>query len=296
MPNQWTSLQLASGDLELVILPGIGGRIWDVVFQGKSLLFQNPDLLGIQFDIDALSELPTRSPQFGFPLWGGEKTWIAPDTSWQDGGPFATLDSGPYQVVSQDVDHVVLESAICPHSHLSAARRITVASPTRWNIEHTVTNHGTKPRMTGIWSVMMINTPAKIGVAMDNPATHTVFGHAESLISATTNCVIANCAEQQEFKVGLANPYGETLIKNDETGTWMMCSTPKLASGDVFAHGQPVEIFNSGDYPYCEAEWHSPARDLGPDQSMQYRQDFEIGSADAPTSYRTQKELVTCMS
>lgn len=108
MPDIWKLETLRSGDLKMVILPGIGGRLWDVVFQGQSLLFQNRDLEGIVPDLNQLRGLPTRSPQFGFPLWGGEKTWIAPDTNWPDGAPFGALDSGAYEVVDASPAHITV--------------------------------------------------------------------------------------------------------------------------------------------------------------------------------------------
>ncbi|MEP2203532.1 MAG: hypothetical protein ABJI65_11750, partial [Tateyamaria sp.] len=266
------------------------------VFQGHSLLFQNRDLVGQAFDETHLASLPTRSPQFGFPLWGGEKTWIAPDKLWTDGAPFPSLDSGPYLVISNDVTHVELTSPVCSLSQLSVSRRISLMSATSWNITHTVTNHGPSPRETGIWSVMMIDTPAKIGVAMDTPQVHPVFGNAGSPIAKNANCVVADCARQQEFKVGLPNPNGATLIKFGNTGPWLICTTHPPLPQDNFAHQFPVEVFNSGDYPYCEAEWHSPKSDLRPGEALKFQQDFRIWPNDAPPAPDAPKELFSCMS
>lgn len=104
--EQWEIITLKLEDLKLDVLPGIGGRLWDIKIHGNSLLFQNPDLIGVSFDFNDMAALPTRSPQFGFPLWGGEKTWIAPDTLWSNGAPFPALDSGTYKVTSQDGTHL----------------------------------------------------------------------------------------------------------------------------------------------------------------------------------------------
>ncbi|WP_136440420.1 hypothetical protein [Pacificoceanicola onchidii] len=295
MSDRWRLLRLQNNELELVILPGIGGRLWDVVFHGQSLLFQNPDLNGIAFDDTDLADLPTRAPQYGFPLWGGEKTWIAPDTLWHKGSPFPALDSGPYQVTSQSDLHVEVISTICPISQLSVTRRITLTSSTTWRIAHTVTNHGAGSRTAGIWSVMMIDTPATIGVAMDKPEVSPVFGVAGSQVMPTPTGVVAQCAVPQEFKVGLPCPDGQTFITFGKTGPLLTCTTPPPMPEDNFAHGHPVEVFNSGDYPYCEAEWHSPARDLKPGQHLQFRQDFELWPNDAPPSSTRHKDLLSCM-
>ena len=60
MPDRWSVLQLQQGDLQLTVLPGIGGRLWDVQVGGNSLLFQNPDLDGVKVENTRLADLPTR--------------------------------------------------------------------------------------------------------------------------------------------------------------------------------------------------------------------------------------------
>ena len=300
MSDRWAVLQLKNNDLELTMLPGIGGRLWDVTFQERSLLFQNPDLAGLPFDDANLAGLPTRSPQFGFPLWGGEKTWIAPDTSWTNGAPFPALDSGAYQVTSSTETEVKMKSVVCPISDLAVTRRITLKTDRSWTIDHAVTNHGQVPRVTGAWSVMMIDTPAKIGVAMENPVFDPVFGVPTPLVSTHPSCVIADCASKQEFKVSTPNPDGETLIRFGERGPWMMCATPKPKQADSYAHQNPFEVFNSGDYEYCEAEWHSPQVNLLPGETLNFQQEFSVWSdqepSHAPKSSTLNKEFLSCMS
>lgn len=300
MSDQWATIQLQRNDLKLVALPGLGGRLWDVKFQDRSLLFQNPDLAGCSFEMTTLARLPTRSPQFGFPLWGGEKTWIAPDSSWIDGAPFPALDSGAYNVISSADDHVEMTSKTCPTSSLSVTRRITLCGENAWSFEHAVTNHGPSARMTGIWSVMMIDTPAKIGVGMVDPVFHSVFGNADSLVRSHLNCVVAACSKRQEFKVGLPCPDGRTFIKFGEDGPCLLCSVETPKQGERYAHQHPFEVFNSGDYDYCEAEWHSPQANLKPGETLRFQQDFRIWadqySANALKSAISDREFRSCMS
>ncbi len=300
MSDRWSVLHLEQGALRLTLLPGIGGRLWDVTFRDRSLLFQNPDLIGLEFDDTRLINLPTRSPQFEFPLWGGEKTWIAPDTSWQDGAPFPALDSGPYKITSQGDTHVELHSAVCPVSHLSVSRRISLTSGAGWLHEHQITNHGKSPRLTGIWSVMMLNTPARIGVTSDTPAFVTVFGSADGLVETHGTCAVVDCSRRQEFKIALPNADGPTLIQYGARGPWLTCSVPNPEPTDRFAHGSPVEVFNSGDYDYCEAEWHSPARTLSPGETLSLQQRFCLWTntclRSAPETPTNQKERLSCTS
>ncbi|WP_253282775.1 hypothetical protein [Ruegeria sp. HKCCD7318] len=274
--------------------------MWDINFRGKSLLFQNPDLDGLPFEDIQPSDLPTRSPQFGFPLWGGEKTWIAPDTSWANGAPFSALDSGPYQVRSKSDTHIKLVSTICPISNLSVSRRITLSSNDRWSIEHSVTNHGTHPRPTGIWSVMMLDTPAKIGVDTGAAQASTVFGNPDEMVTSDQTCVVSDCSRLQEFKVGLPNPDGNSLIRCGENGPWIGCSVTPPQKSDQYAHQHPFEVFNSGDYAYCEAEWHSPLCNLGSGETMSFKQAFRVWTNDevfnAQKKQSENKELLSCMS
>lgn len=297
MRDRWQAHYLQMNDLRLTLLPGIGGRLWDVEFLGHSLLFQNPDIVGADVEHTPIGDLPTRSPQFGFPLWGGEKTWIAPDTSWANGAPFPTLDSGAYAVTSKTNTQIEMASAICPLSHLSITRRITLTSGNSWTLEHSVINHGAGTRPTGIWSVMMLKTPATIGVELNEPTFDPVFGTAEGMVVKHTKCLVATCNKQQEFKVGLPNPNGKTLIFSGKDGLWLTCSVPVPEEPEDYAHQHPVEIFNSGDYAYCEAEWHSRLRALGAGETMHFKQTFEVFTdTQAADSLAHHKELVACMS
>ena len=282
MPIASSTISLRWGDLELALLPAVGGRLWDVTYCGRSLLFQNPDLVNLPSDLGNLRHLPTRSPQFGFPLWGGEKTWIAPDSSWMDGAPFPVLDSGPYEVSDQSPTHAILLSEICPASGLSVRRRISLTSGHSWSIDHVVTNHGKAGRLTGIWSVMMLDTPSALTVAMPEPAFETVFGDAGTCVVEAPQAVKIACDRMREFKVGMPNPTGETRIQCGWDGPLLECVVPAPKAEDVFAHGHPFEAFNSGDYAYCEAEWHSPAKVVEPGQSLSFSQIFTIENRQKP--------------
>ncbi|MEX0279716.1 MAG: hypothetical protein AB3N13_00850 [Arenibacterium sp.] len=297
MSDRWHLVHLQKGDLILTLLPGIGGRLWEVTFKKQSILFQNPDLLGIDVEEAALGNLPSRSPQFGFPLWGGEKTWIAPETEWANGVPFPVLDSGAYAVTSKTDSQVEMASAICPLSHLSITRRVSLTSANSFAIEHSVTNDGRATRPTGIWSVMMLETPTLIGVAANRPAFDPVFGSAQGMVTTHPDSVVVDCRTQREFKIGLPNPDGTTLIKSGTDGFWLTCGIPVSEGREDYAHRHPVEVFNSGDYAYCEAEWHSPLRALAPGETMQFKQVFKVvPDAQAASELAQHKALVSCMS
>ncbi len=157
--------------------------------------------------------------------------------------------------------------------------------------------------MSDQWSVLkqqqddldLVLLPS-IGVVMETPAAHPVFGTAGLMVSLNENSVVVDCASQQEFKVGLPNPDGQTLIKYGTSGPWLKCSIPKPSSSDSYAHQLPVEIFNSGDYAYCEAEWHSPQSTLKAGKTITFQQAFQIWSEDDPSTETLNEELRACMS
>lgn len=296
----WSELTLTNGALTLTLLPGVGGRLWDVALDGQSILFQNPDLIGQAVDLAGLDKLPTRSPQFEFPLWGGEKTWIAPDKDWPGGGPHPVLDSGPYSVSRQSKSSVAMTSNTCPISGLIVTREVALASPSSWYIRHRVRNTGPETRQVGIWSVMMLDHPARIGVPTDAPAIHLVFGDDGGRVAIRRAGIVSVCDAHKEFKVALPNPRGRALIRAAPPETWIVCGTPPPSQGDRFAHGAPFEVFNSGDYPYCEAEWHAPCKALPPDSDTSFEQVFHVWRGTTPPTEiklsNEERELMECMS
>lgn len=302
MSDIWKYHRLSMGPLELICLPGIGGRLWDIRFHDQSLLFQNPDLNNVIPDLTNLADLPTRSPQFGFPLWGGEKTWIAPDRSWPDGGPHPALDSAPYDLLDTTPHTLRMLSQKCPVSHLQVEREISLSSGSTFSIIHRVTNLGDSARFTGIWSVMMLRHPAQIGLSASQLTEITpIFGDSSGRVVRGGSAIVFDCNTRQEFKSGINTFDGRVMIRMQTAREPMILtsSTPAPERNTPFAHDQAFEVFNSGDYPYCEAEWHAPVQDLRPGESQTFRQDFSVqreATVHTNGSTRlTDLELLSCM-
>ena len=90
--------QIRKGPLELVLLPQVGGRIMRLAWQGEDLIFTHPDFRGRVEPVAQVEDVHAAKQRMGFRLWGGEKTWLAPQGRWTDGVPFVDLDSGAYTV------------------------------------------------------------------------------------------------------------------------------------------------------------------------------------------------------
>jgi len=275
----WATKILKYNDLELILVPGIGGRLMDVKYKGISLLFQNPDLLSHQPDLARLHELPTRAIHLSFPLWGGEKTWIAPDADWPDGAPHSVLDSGQYTFQRHQPLCASMLSAVCPQSKLQINRIIELRDSGNWTIRHQVTNKGSSPRFTGVWSVMMTQTPASYffrTVAGEIPKI--VFGEPEEAYSCHDGIGQINCDMRREFKLGI-HPASGTTAARLQTGIgvlWLVNRGRIVEQSEYYAHGHALEFYNSGHYNYGELEWHSPAVHLQPENTVEFELEYQL--------------------
>jgi hypothetical protein len=143
---------------------------------------------------------------------------------------------------------------------------------------------------------MMIDRPATIGVKMQNSGFQLVFGAVGNSVVELESGRIARCLAPQEFKIGLPNPDGKSLIKFGPNGPWLECCVPPPQPGEAYAHQYPFEVFNSKDYPYCEAEWHSPIALLQPNDIITYQQEFQLWADDTTFFCIEREEMIRCMS
>lgn len=90
--NGWACQTLENGPVKLVLVPQVGGRIMAIRWRGHDLSFRQPELEGQVIDVAGVGDLATRKREPGFPLWGGEKTWLAPQAHWQEGSPFLDFE------------------------------------------------------------------------------------------------------------------------------------------------------------------------------------------------------------
>jgi len=275
----WETEVLKYDDIELILVPGIGGRLMDVKYKGVSLLFQNPDLLSHQPDLTRLNELPTRATHLSFPLWGGEKTWIAPDADWPGGAPQSVLDSGQYAFQRHQPLCASMLSAVCSQSKLQINRIIKLRDSFNWTIRHQITNKGLNPRLTGIWSVMMTQSPASYfcrPVAGEIPKI--VFGDPEEAYSCDDGVGRINCDARREFKLGIHPASGITAARiHTSIGVlWLINRGRIVEQSEHYAHGHALEFYNSGHYDYGELEWHSPAVNLQPEQKVEFELGYQV--------------------
>ena len=93
------------------------------------------------------------------------------------------------------------------------------------------------------------------------------------------------------------NGNGKTNSKFDKKSIWLTCQTEPSLSQEAYSHGHNFEVFNSYDYPYCEAEWHSGTRAISPKESITFSQTFQICDRfELLQEPKYNSEIFSCMS
>ncbi|MGF1768867.1 hypothetical protein L4D06_15965 [Enterovibrio makurazakiensis] len=291
MKNTWKEAALTRGDLSLILVPGIGGRLMDVVYKGHSLLFTNPDLVGLTANpsTGALDIFPTRAKHVPFPLWGGEKTWLAPERYWQDQGPIPALDSAEYQVEMLGSHSVKMTSPKSPDG-LVITRTVSLSEDIegQFEIHHQITNESVETVNVGCWSVMMLKRNATIAFALvDATEVKTDFGEPANNLQTVGKHGLVRCDDDNEFKVGVHpdSPvsFAYCPIEHTSKGVLLTSSVETLFEATEYAHEHAFEVYNSSAYPYCELEWHGRMGSLAPQDSATLVTTFHVTESDQET-------------
>ncbi|MGX7006123.1 hypothetical protein [Caballeronia sp. KNU42] len=271
----WTALSMRQCELELTIVPALGGRLMSIRHKDVDLAYVNESLAGHVPNWSG-AQWRTLCGERDFPLWGGGKTWVAPEADWPGGAPQRYLDSGPYEVLSTWFESrsmgIELLSAVCRQSGLQIRRRIVLsAGDGAWTTSHELCNRGELERQCGIWDVLMLRRPGKVEVTIEGeadwresvvpfPAKGLLGDIRESaFVTGSTRLVTTQCVEAVEFKLGVKNSAGVIHVELDlpEGKRMLRRSFPVIADAR-YAHGTPLEVFNSPTLPYFEIESHGP--------------------------------------
>jgi hypothetical protein len=279
--------------LTLHVVPSVGGRLMGIALDGDELCFVNPLLRGRHASDDernGVSAWADLCGAWGFPLWGGGKTWLAPESAWPGGAPHRDLDSGAWAVTHTWFDEhgmgIHLQSPLCRDSGLQLQRRLSLPSEgTAWSVEHSVNNRGRTAWRGGLWDVLMLQRPAWLSVAL--PAAHAAHWPAavrtlpgkgsvaalcrSGVLLPERNHIDVVCAQPGEFKLGFDSEAG--VVHADlpgAAGTLRYQRRSQLPAAAIYAHGHPLEVFNAPALPYFEIESHSPFTTLQPGEQMRF--------------------------
>lgn len=280
----WPAWRLQQGAITLHVVPSVGGRLMGMAWQGVERVFVHPALAGRTADLSRPLAEQGLCVGWHFPLWGGGKTWLAPQAAWPEAAPHPDLDHGAWVVDEATCDAhglvLALTSPVCRHTGLQLRRRLVwPAGEATWRIEHTVHHRGTQPLDVGLWDVLMLRQPAVVQVPTPEPTSVWAVPGLPTLATLQQQGVVTlvtllthqhghttvQCDRALEFKCGFAAPEGALQVRFPAAqggGVYRRWSaTPPEAR---WAHGGPVEVFNAAVQPYLEVESHSPQWRLVP--------------------------------
>ena len=277
----WDGFELISGDLSVGITPTIGGRIMSVKYQGHELLFVDPQHTAETFDPRRWKDLSEAKKSLGFKIWGGDKTWVAPQKDWLLGIPPLDLDAAPY-TLTWNSDEAVMTSPICRETGLQIIRRVSLHDGQVRLIEE-LYNRTSKPLSKGLWNVTQVKRPCYFEIP-SNEGKFRSYHHEDKTLPAFEGDLSVNkgqvridCSSLSLFKVGGIPSSGEIVIFVDSEGQkicWkkIFMYDPKAQ----YAHASVVEVFNSSSHPYAEIELHAPLKELAPGECTRLEQIWKI--------------------
>ena len=160
----WQAQQVSNPWVKLIFVPQNGGRLMQVVFDGHSYLFVNPEHAG--------KYLPPSDTQWF--NYGGDKLWVLPEGNEDEKhwvGNSDVLDDGPFSFATTSQGQrceVVLKGQADPKTGLQFTRTIRLdADSPRIQFHAVFTNASGHPIEWSVQSVTQYNT----GDA-NNPAVH----------------------------------------------------------------------------------------------------------------------------
>ena len=303
----WSSWHITSGPRELVIVPQVGGRLM-MRWKGRDLSFVHPGLAGKVVDLTQVDDRAAKRRELGFPLWGGDKTWLAPQERWLDGVPFLDLDSGGYELDSYQPESgglvARMTSRICEDTGVRITRSLHVLpDDPEWVVSHQIWNTSGETVQWAPWGVHMVRgagvvylprnaaSPYPDGVktfaneGRSSEVRHTVLEEVGSVVAV--DCRNSSAA----FKFGVDPGEGWMLgvIDAGELGLVGYRKQVLAYPERPYSHGCIAEVYNSDQFPYFEMEIHGPLITLEPGETFALEERQVL--FDMPGWPRSEKEV-----
>ncbi len=289
--RDWDAHWIEHGPLTLVLVPQVGGRIMSVLWKGRELSFVNPECQGRVLDIASVADVHQAKRHFGFVLWGGDKTWLAPQDRWTDGDPFLDLDSGAYEMsVDPASGAVTMLSPVCRETGVRIERTVTMGTnPGTWTVASRLINASDHVIVWAPWDVDMMLRPATVflptsphsafpqGVrTFDNEGVSTSV--RDDVMRFVDGVAIVSCRDATKFKYGVDADRGRILAVLEPDGKGLVGYRKSVPTYHPrpYGHGCVLEIFNSSIYPYIEMEVHGPVVSLQPGESFTLKVDSAL--------------------
>jgi hypothetical protein len=302
----WDAVWIERGPLSLILVPSVGGRIMSVCWRGRELSFVNPAYEGRVDDVAAISDLREYKRRVGFILWGGDKTWLAPQDHWTDGAPFVDLDSGAYELaLDRTTGAATMTSPLCRETGVEIVRHLELGDrPGTWRITHALRNRSDRVVTWAPWDVDMMLRPATVflptragspyprGVrTFDNEGVSMAV--RDEVVSFLDDIAVVSCRRPIRFKYGVDADPGRLLVVL-EAGDGRLVGYRKSVPTYYprpYGNGCVLEVFNAPSLPYLELELHGPLATLQPGESFSVQTDAALFDLEvAPPSAAAARE------
>lgn len=289
----WDGYRLSAAGVSVGVVPAIGGRIISLKYHDEELFFVQEEHQGELHDFREVDDLRAHKRKIGFRVWGGNKTWIAPEKLWWEKVPPLELDAGQYDFT---VGHNFIEmtSPICRETGSRIIRRVTLTEKGRIILNQTLVNESPNELQLGIWSVTQCLRPFDIywPVKLDNVYRYTEEAYEKylppSILQDQEGWTKISCRDASHFKLGALIRGVIVALKQSKDGTISFVKTFRVDPESVYAHNVSAEIYNSPKLNYLEIETHSPLAHLKPGGALRHEetwilsrfQDREIAPAE----------------
>ena len=293
--HDWDAWRIEHGPLALTLVPQVGGRIMGMAWHGQELSFVNPACAGRVLDVAAIADVRDCKRELGFLLWGGDKTWLAPQSGWSDEVPFIDLDSGAYELnIEEDSGSVHMVSPVCRGTGVQITRLVRVGQrPAAWQVAHRLHNRSDQQVTWAPWDVAMVLRPATVYVPTragsaypDGLRTFDDEGVSaavrDDVVCLADGYAVIGCHDPVKFKYGADGDAGWLLavFEGGPRGLiGLRKSVPTFQPGP-YAHGCVAEVFNSEDFPYLELELHGPLVTLEPGEEFTLIEEADLFDLD----------------
>ncbi|MBF0122105.1 MAG: hypothetical protein HQL21_01690 [Candidatus Omnitrophica bacterium] len=277
----WSGYRLTDGDLSLGVTPDIGGRILSLIFRGEELLYGHAPEAGQIYDFSTVTDLRFWKKQFGFHIFGGDKTWVAPEKDWWDKIPPLEIDVGRYSLEIKG-NFVVMVSLLCRETGLQITRRISLDEGMVL-IEEEFCNMSSQTIVKGIWNVTQINKPFDVYIPAAVKDVRSYYHEDPTLPrfevvpQVKGDGVIIPCRGDICYKLGAMVREGRAVVIKETPGGRVAWSRSfDIDLSQPYAHRSVVEVFNSSKYDYGELEIHSPLYEIAPGARVCLKQSWKI--------------------
>ncbi len=259
---------MARGDVALGFLPELGGRIISLKFRDEELLYM-PEAVE-QPDMSKVADVTVFKQTFGFKVFGGDKTWVAPEWEWGQKVPALDLDAGVY-TVEETQGVVVMTSPVCRETGLQIIRRVGFSENGDVFLVETLRNAALYPITKGVWNVTQVRRPFEVYLPAGKDELRSYHYDDPTLpdpgidVIHQNNWSIIPCHGDTCFKFGAMLREGRVAVMKDLAhGKLVWARVFDISLDKPYAHRSMVEVFNSLQENYGEVEVHSPLATIAP--------------------------------